>query len=353
MGVEAELSAYQGKELNILTIDDGVPLPLVDIVKDLRDQHKAFAWKEAVWTRGEDYSELLAIESNVDFETELFLGILLGAIWFDRATGDYKMVLERKGLEGVPQMISLGQSVSQIISFFYGPVSDNYTEPFQRLREKNQDILNSTTTLRKIWPLVIYYEMYYFKDQMQGKVEKQASHYSIIKELQDRRKVAINNMVLTSEEIQALNQDSDALCSWIHAFCEMVPSLASADKTRPDRDWFPVLMRSWNPDHSKFALRWHNSVFSPPEEGGAEKHGNLLYRYLMDAKNASTERKTQEGWDESEPWKIPEYILVLAWEGQREAETAELPKKETPGSNNDISENCEKENKSDSIGTWE
>ncbi|MCK4390194.1 MAG: hypothetical protein KAV83_08160 [Desulfobacterales bacterium] len=353
MGIEAEPSGYQGKELIILTIDDGVPLLILDIVKNLKEQHKVFSWKEAVWTRGEDTRELLALENGVDVETELFLGILLGAIWFDRATGDYKMVLERKGLEGVPQMVSLGQSVSQIISFFYGPVSDNYTQPFQRLREKNQDLLNSTTTLRKIWPLVIYYENYYFKDQMQEKVEKQSSHYFIIKELQDRRKVAIKHMVLTSEEIQALNQDSDTLCSWMHAFCEIVPSLASADKTRPDRDWFPVLMRCWNSDHSKFALSWHNSVFSPPEERGAEKYGNQLYRYLMDAKNASTERKTQEGWDESKPWKIPEYILELAWEGQREAETAELPKKATPGSDNDISENSEKENKSESMGTWE
>lgn len=353
MGVDAELSKCEGKELSILTIDDGVPLPLVDIVKDLNEQHKSFAWKEAVWTRGEDHRELLAVENGVDVETELYIGILLGTIWFDRATGDYKMVLERKGLEGVPQMVSLGKSVSQIISFFYGPVSDNYTQPFQRLREENQDLLNSTTTLRKIWPLVIYYENYYFKDQMQGKVEKQASHYFIIKELQDRRKLAINNMAIINEKIQALNQDSDILCSWMHAFCEIVPSLASADKTRPDKDWFPVLMRCWNPDHSRFALRWHNSVFSPPEEGSAEKHGNQLYRYLMDAKNASTEGKSQEGWDESEPWKIPGNILNLAWEGQRDAETAELPKKETPGSDNDISENSEKKNKSDSIGTWE
>jgi len=353
MGIKAKLEGYQGKELIIQTIEDGVPLPIVNIVKDLKEQHKVFAWKEAVWIRGEDTRELVAGENGVDVETELYFGILLGSIWFDRATGDYKMVLERNGLEGVLQMVSLGKSVSQVISFFYGPVSDYYIQPFQRLRENNQGLLSSITTLRKIWPLAIYYENYYFKDQMQGNPEEQASHYFIIKEFQERRKMAIEHMLLSREEIKALNQDSDALCGWMHAFCEIVPSLASSDKTRPNRDWFPVLMRRWNPEHSKFALRWHNTVFLPAEKKAAEKHGRQFYRYLMDAKNASTEGKSQEGWDESEPWKIPENILNLAWEGQRDAETAELPKKETSGSDNDISENSEKKNKSDSIGTWE
>lgn len=352
MGAEAELSGYQGKELTILTIDDGVPLPIVDIVKDLHKQHKAFSWKEAVWIRGEGYRELLTVESGIDVETELYMGILFGTIWFDRATGDYKMDLERHGLEGVVQQVPLGKSVSEVISFFYGQASDKYIQPFQRLREKNQDLLNTTTTLRKIWPLVIYYENYYFKDHMQGKIEKQASHYFIIKELQERRKVAIDHMVLSHEEIQALNQNSNALCRWMHAFCEIVPSLASSDKTLPDKDWFPVLMRRWNPDHSKFALRWHNTVFSPGEKGGAEKRGNQLYRYLMDAKNASTEGKSQTGWDESNPWKIPEYILDLAWEGQRDAETAGPPEEDPPGSD-DIFENSEQEGDGDSIGKWE
>lgn len=314
VGASVNVSAYNGKELVSLTIEDGVPVPCIDIMDDLHRGYQDFDWPRAVWTREGTLKGLLSTDQDHDVEIEIYLGLLLANIWFDRVSKRYKMVLERQGMPGAPQQVPIGASINEVKSFFYGPRSRQFIEPYVRVRDLNYQALQSRFVLSKLMSLMLYFEKYYFSGQMEGPSGHDTSHYYVVEEIKKRRSNMVAQLFPDQNQVTAINQESMMLSSWLHAFCEIVPILDTADFSKPDRDWLPVLMRNWSPDSCRNTLLWHNSNFSPENVSTARIQGAQLYRYAMDANpGQEPEGRSLNGWDERDPTNIPDKIFELAW----------------------------------------
>ena len=309
----AEVSAYNGRELVVLTLEDGVPLPLLDIMDDLHNAYQSFEWKRAVWSRKGSERELISKGQDLEIEKEIYLGVLIGNIHYDRASRNYKMTLERKGLGGVHQDVPLGKSIADVKTFFYQVGEKNFIDPYGRLKEGNTRLLREKVVLRKLYPLLRYYEKYFFQED--GKSDDQKSRHSdIVKEIEVRR-VYARDQIVRLRERKGFNEQCQALCSWLHAFCEIVPILEKNDPNNPDKDWLPVLMRKMesrtvpeNPAVAQYELRGPNC------RGNIPSQERDPYRYAMEARSEFFPTgKELYGWNEEDPTIIPEEIFNVVW----------------------------------------
>ncbi len=312
---DMDVSSYQGKELVIMTIEDGVPLPLLENIQDWHETYKGFEWKGAIWTRPGTAREIFSVGQDMEVEKEIYLGIIIGNIWYDRASRSYKMELERKSMEGVSQKVPLGKSIADVKDFFYGSGASNYESPYLTLKDRNSDVLLSQVVLRRLYPIIEYFKKYYFEESLEGESRRGSSHYAILEEIEARRVRGRNEVIISDKKQKAFNKESIALCPWLHAFCEITPILGPDDSPEPSRDWLPVLARKWNPENSRMALLWHNATFSPASEDPEGHRGKNAYKYAMCATpDEDPEGKELDGWDEEDPINIPETIFRLAWE---------------------------------------
>jgi len=307
-----EVNQYGGDDLIFLTIEDGVVMPMLEMMEDYQEAYKDFDWPKAVWTRGGNPQEIFSAMEDTEVESEIYLGVILGNIWFDKTVRSYKMVLERVGLEGADQNAPLGSSIRELKEFFYGPKSENYIHPFNRLTDANEKSMSDIFVLRKLEPLLQYYEKFYFKEAKEDSENRQPPHYQLINDYRKLRETRLRE-TLTDNQFKAINNEASILNRWLHAFCEIVPIMETADLQNPNRDWLPVLMKEFSPKVSRETLIWHNRTFSPAKE---QKHSEVkpYMEYVMDANLGDNARASEiHPWDEKNPEKIPPEIFELAW----------------------------------------
>ena len=316
-----EVSGYQGSEMIILTLEDGVPLPLISIVDDLYRSYHSFQWPKAVWTRLCEPRELISQNRYMDIETEVFLGIMIGSIQFDDKSRRYKMNLERQGMQGATQFVPIGRSIADVRHFFCGFGEKRFIEPYPRLKNENHSRMGQLSVLKKLLPLLLYYENYYFKLDDQKEKKRENPHEKIIKGLEKRRKKRLNEFIPNTKELEQFNIEALKLCPWMHTFCRIIPILESADMNEPDKDWIPVLMTKWNKNESYRSLRWHNSIFAPVEEEDRDNLQFNPYPFAMDANSNSTAVENVPGWNLDDPAQIPKKMATLIWPPTIDADT--------------------------------
>ena len=308
-----QINTYQGNELIFLSTVDGVPLPLINDMKALSETYQTFPRKEALWTRSEHF-ELIAYEDNLDAEAEIYLGIILGTIWYNKADRSFRMNLERRGYEGAPRPIPIGKSIKEVLSFFKGTGPKLYIEPDTRLKDANNDHMMSLPVLLKLMPLLHYYEKIFFSDVIMSHDTQDfvPEHYKIVKQIEERRTEMFSQLIPSTEEQHELNNESDILCEWLHAYCEIIPIHKDASTSLPNKDWLPVLMRNWNEDASKKFLLWHNRNIQLQTEKKVNK--NDQYRYAVCSRiGEDPESAAVIGWNTSNPLIIPEHIREMLW----------------------------------------
>jgi len=314
-----EISSYQGSELVFLTIEDGVLVPFLNIIDDLDKTYQNFQWPKAVWTRYGEPRELITSEEYLDIEIDIYLGIMIGSIWYDNATEQFMMKLEKKTFKGAEKSVSVGKSVYQVKRFFSIYGRKKYIEPNKRLKNTNLDKMTSIETLRKLKILFEYYETYYFASDDQNQDDSTLSaHAYIIEELKRRVDWKVNELIPGGDEQNIFSNESQKLFPWMHIFCDIVPILENADHREPDKDWLPILMKKWDPELSKRVLLWHNRNMSPSADKTDSLYNTRPYEFAMDADEKGKKGKDVSNWNEKDPTEIPEYIKNLAWPDQTE-----------------------------------
>jgi len=307
-----EVNQYGGEELLFITIEDGVIMPMLEMMEDYKEAYKDFDWPKAVWTRGGNPQEIFYASDDSYVEFEIFLGIILGNIWFDKNVKSYKMIVERVGMEGAEQSAPIGSSIREVKDFFYGPKSKNYINPFERLMDINEKTMGQLVVLRKFEPLLQYYEKYYFKDSINEKDERKPPHLHLIYSFKKLRERKLKEDY-SHEKFIKTNQESLKLNKWLHAFCDIVPIMETPDLRKPNREWIPVLMTGFQPEIAKRTLIWHNTTFSPDNTQKHSEH-KPLFEYAMDATLGEDSKGNElKNWNEKNPENIPKEIMELAW----------------------------------------
>jgi len=308
-----EVSGYQGSEMVILTLEDGVPLPFISIMDDLYRSFHSFQWPKAVWTRIGEPRELISQNKYMDIETEVFLGIMIGSIQFDNKSRRYKMNLERQGMQGATQFVPIGRSISDVRQFFCGFGEKRFIDPYPRLKNENYKTMGQLSVLKKLVPLLLYYETYYFKLDEQADQQRENPHEKIIEAIEKRRFKRLKEFIPNHKEMEQFSKDALNLCPWMHAFCRIIPILDSADMNEPDKDWIPVLMTKWDEKESYRALRWHNEIFAPVPEEDKDNLQFNPYPFAMDANSNSNAVENVPGWNLDDPVQLPKKMESLIW----------------------------------------